>query len=108
MLKGDAAFSKRLQDLSQKVDELRRKIVATKEGGAITGEERIREKTTDLYGDLVFYEGRPADYQVARIDPLKKELGDVETDFDSFVAKESPSVNKALVQKKLEPVQQLT
>ena len=107
-IKGDTTFAKRLQDLSQKVDELRRKIVATKEGGAITGEERIREKTTGLYGDLVFYEGRPADYQVARIDSLKKELGDVETEFDSLVAKELPSVNKSLAQKKLEPVQQLT
>ncbi|HKW65371.1 MAG TPA: hypothetical protein VJN89_22660 [Candidatus Acidoferrum sp.] len=107
-LKGDAAFAKHLQDLSQKVDEMRKKIVATKEGGAITGEERIREKTTGLYGDLVFYEGRPADYQVARIDSLKKELGDVEAEFDTLVAKELPSVNKSLAQKKLAPVQQLT
>jgi len=82
--------------------------VATKEGGAITGEERIREKTTGLYGDLIFYEGRPADYQVVRIDSLKKELGDVEMEFDSLVAKELPSVNKSLSQKKLEFVQPLT
>jgi photosystem II stability/assembly factor-like uncharacterized protein len=107
-VKGDAALAKRLQDLSQKVDELRKKIVATKEGGAITGEERIREKTTGLYGDLIFYEGRPADYQVARIDSLKKELGDVEMEFDSLVAKELPAVNKSLSQKKLETIQQLT
>jgi hypothetical protein len=106
-VKGDAAFAKRLQDVSQKVDELRKKIVATKEGGAITGEERIREKTTGLYGDLIFYEGRPADYQVARIDSLKKELGDVETEFDGLVAKELPAVNKSLGQKKLQPIQQL-
>ncbi len=107
-VKGDAAFAKRLQELSQKVDELRKKIVATKEGGAITGEERIREKTTELYGDVVFYEGRPGDYHVGRIDSLKKELGDVETEFDNLVAKELPAVNKSLGQKKLEPVQTLT
>jgi len=97
-----------LQDLSQKVDELRKKIVATKEGGAITGEERIREKTTGLYGGFVSYEGRPGDYQVARIDSLKKELGDVETEFDNLVAKELPEVNKSLGKKKLEPIQTLT
>jgi photosystem II stability/assembly factor-like uncharacterized protein len=106
-LKGDAAFAKRLQELSQKVDEMRKKIVATKEGGAITGEERIREKTTGLYGDLLNYEGRPTDYQVARIDSLKKELGDVETEFDGLVAKELPAVNKSLAQKKLEAIQPL-
>jgi hypothetical protein len=107
-LKGDAVFAKRLQELSQKADELRKKIVATKEGGAITGEERIREKTTGLYGDLLNYEGRPTDYQVARIDSLKKELGDVETEFDGLVAKELPAVNKSLTQKKLETIQPLS
>jgi photosystem II stability/assembly factor-like uncharacterized protein len=107
-LKGDAPFAKRLQELTQKVDELRKKIVATKEGGAVTGELRIREKTTGLYGDLLNYEGRPTDYQVARIDSLKKELGDVETDFDGLVAKELPAVNKSLAQKKLEAIQPLS
>ena len=101
----DPALAKHLQELSGKVDEIRRKIVATKEGGAITGEERIREKTTQLYGALDFYEGRPADYQVARIDSLKKELGDVESEFESFVAKEIPSVNRDLAKKKLPPIQ---
>jgi len=107
-VKNDAAFAKQLQDLSQKVDELRKKIVATKEGGAITGEEHIREKTTGLYADFVFYEGRPADYQMARIDSLKKELGDVETEFDSLVARELPAVNKTLAKKKLTTIEQLT
>jgi photosystem II stability/assembly factor-like uncharacterized protein len=107
-LKGDDAFGKRLQALSQKVDEMRRKIVATKEGGAVTGELRIREKTTELYGALLNYEGRPTDYQVARIESLKKELGDVSAEFDAFVAKELPPVNKTLSQKKLEPIQPLT
>jgi photosystem II stability/assembly factor-like uncharacterized protein len=105
LLPKDPALAKQLQDLSAKVDEIRKKIVATKEGGAVTGEERIREKTTDLYGTLIGYEGRPADYQVARIDSLKKELADVESEFDTFVAKELPSVNKDLTRKKLAPIQ---
>ena len=104
----DPALAKHLQEVSSSVEEIRKKIVATKEGGAITGEERIREKTAQLYGALNLYEGRPADYQVARIDSLKKELGDVESEFDAFVAKELPSVNKSLAQKKLPPVQPMT
>ena len=103
-LKGDAIFGKRLQELAQKTEEMRKKIVATKEGGAVTGEERIREKTTQLYGDILNYEGRPADYQVARIDSLKKELEDVAAEFDAFIAKELSAVNKSLAQKKLEAV----
>jgi len=75
------------------------------DAGALTGEERIREKTTELYGEILNYEGRPTDYQAARIDSLKKELDDVAGEFDAFVAKELPAVNKSLVQKKLEPIQ---
>jgi hypothetical protein len=49
----------RLQKFSADLDDLRSKIVATKEGGAITGEERIREHLGNLYGDVNGYEGRP-------------------------------------------------
>ena len=35
------------------LDELKKKIVATKEGGAITGEERLREHADTLYGALM-------------------------------------------------------
>ena len=106
-LKGDVAFSKRLQELAGKVEAMRKKIVATTEGGAITGEERIREKTTQLYGAILNYEGRPGDYQIARIDSLKKELDDVAGEFEAFITKELPAVNKTLSQKKLEPIQPL-
>jgi hypothetical protein len=103
-LKGDDIFGKQLRGLGGKVEAMRKKIVATTEGGAITGEERIREKTTALYGAIISYEGRPGDYQVARIDSLKKELDDVASEFEAFVSKELPAVNKTLSQKKLEPI----
>jgi hypothetical protein len=104
----DAALAKRLTELADKLEEMRKKIVATTEGGAVTGEERIREKTTALYGELVGYEGRPGDYQVARIDSLTKELKDAADVFDAFMAKELPGVNKSLKQKKLEEIHLLT
>jgi hypothetical protein len=99
---------KRLQDLAIRADEIRKKIVATKEGGAVTGEERIREKTTALYGAFIGYEGRPADYQVARIDSLRHELDDVVKEFDAFVAKDVKEVNVSLAKKKLEIIRALT
>ena len=104
----DPALAKQLQDLAANVDQIRTKIVATKEGGAITGEERLREKTSQLYGALDGYGGRPAEYQTARIDSLKKELGDVETQFDALLAKELPGVNKSLAKQKLPPIEPLT
>jgi hypothetical protein len=105
VLKGDPALAQRLNDTAQQVEDLRRKIVATKEGGAVTGEERIREKTTGLYGATLNYEGRPGDYQIARIDSLRKELDDVRAEFDSLLAKELPVINKSLKQKRLQPIE---
>ena len=85
-------------------DLIRKKIVATREGGAVTGEERLRERVADLYGALVFYEGRPADYQLEAIDALTKELSDVKSEFDAFVTKSLPEVNRLAAQRKLPPI----
>src|SRR6266403_2473151 len=98
----------RLRAASAQVDELRRKIVATKEGGAITGEERLRENLAELYGNVNGYEGRPAQTQVDRADAIGRELADVVKDFDAWLAKELPGINAALSGKGLEPITPLT
>src|SRR5580693_731265 len=98
----------RLQQLSTELDSLRSKIVATKEGGAITGEERIREHLGSLYGDVNTYEGRPTDYQVARAESLGHELEDVITDFHKLMDKELAAINAGLQKKKLEAISVLT
>ena len=97
-----------LQQLATKSAELRSKIVATKEGGAITGEERIRELLGQLYGAINNYEGRPTEYQAARADSLAHELEDVINDFQKLTQKELPAVNSGLKKSKLEPISVLT
>lgn len=100
----DASLRSRLQAASSQVDDLRRKIVATKEGGAITGEERLREYLANLYGDVNGYEGRPSQTQVERSESLKRELGDVTTSFDDWLTKELAGINSALTAAKLEAI----
>ncbi|MEP6786818.1 MAG: sialidase [Acidobacteriota bacterium] len=100
----DPALKIRLQTASAQVDELRKKIVATKEGGAITGEERLREFLSNLYGDVNGYEGRPSQMQVDRADSLTRELGDVSKNFDAWTAKELAGINAALAAAKLDPI----
>jgi len=95
----------RLQTAAAQLDELRKKIVATKEGGAITGEERLRENLADLYGNVVRYEGRPAQTQVERTDAIARELADVVQDFDSWVTKDLVDINAALAAKQLKPIE---
>src|SRR5881296_3213407 len=98
------ALRARLQQLADDSDKLRTKIVATKEGGMITGEERIRELLGKLYGNVNNYEGRPTEYQVRRTNDLGRELEDVITDFRKLSDKELPSINSGLKKKKLAPI----
>jgi photosystem II stability/assembly factor-like uncharacterized protein len=107
-LAADDPLRKRLQDASAQVDELRRKIVATKEGGAITGEERLREYLTELYANVIGYEGRPSQTQAERSDALARELADVVNSFDAWASKELAGLNAELSRKNLEPVKTLT
>src|SRR5262249_18766454 len=72
--------------LQARLDEVRQKIVATKEGGNITGEERLREHLATIYARINGWEGRPARYQVERIATLRKELEAVRAEVDRLVA----------------------
>ncbi|MCE3002808.1 MAG: hypothetical protein LW860_08945 [Xanthomonadaceae bacterium] len=89
-LKGDLAR------FGEELDAVRRKIVATKEGGAITGELRLREHTDELYGALLGYEGRPGDYLLARIEVLSGEIAAVGSELDVLLAQRLPKLNDAL------------
>jgi photosystem II stability/assembly factor-like uncharacterized protein len=101
---GDAT-RKQLAALSSSADTIRKKIVATKEGGAITGEERLREHTDTLYGSIMAYDGRPTDYQLARTAALKRELGDVNQQFADFQRGDLAKANAKLREAKLQEIQ---
>ncbi len=103
---GDA-LATTLKTASGQVDELRKKIVATKEGGAITGEERLREYLANLYGNVANYEGRPSQTQTQRADALARELADVSKDFDAWAAKYLAGLNAQLQKKQMEPIKPL-
>ncbi|HET9696008.1 MAG TPA: glycosyl hydrolase [Terriglobales bacterium] len=107
-LKANDPLRAKLADLASKADAIRGKIVATKEGGAITGEERLREYTGTLYGDVTNYEGRPTNEEVARADVLSRELEDVIKEFQGLTAQNLPVINKQLSSKKLKPISVVT
>jgi len=107
-LPANDAVARRLRTASAAVDALRKRIVATKEGGMITGEERLRENLTDLYSNMVFYDGGPSQTQLERADALARELADVVRDFDAWATRDLAGINNALRGKKLEPIAVLT
>ncbi len=95
-LNGEDALKKPLADIADQANNIRKKIVATTEGGAITGEERLREHTDELYGAIMSYEGRPTDYQLTYIDTLRRELSDVQKAFADFQNGAMKRINERL------------
>jgi hypothetical protein len=90
--------------LTAKADALRKAIVATTEGGAITGEERLRENVDEVYGAINSVEARPTTYQLARIDALERELKDVEAQWAAFRAGDLAAFNAKLQGASLRPL----
>jgi photosystem II stability/assembly factor-like uncharacterized protein len=89
-------LQKKLADFDQKLDKIRKEIVATTEGGAITGEERLREHTDQLYGAITLWDGPPTAYQLENIAGLRSQLTDMSTEFSQLTARELPGLNSLL------------
>jgi hypothetical protein len=89
-------LQKKLSDFDGKLDALRKQIVATTEGGAVTGEERLREHTDQLYGAINSWNGPPAAYQLDNIGALRSELDETAAAFAHLTATELPALNDAL------------
>jgi len=98
------ALREQLASLVSAADAARAKIVATKEGGAITGEERLREFMGGLYGDVLNFDGRPTNEQVARADVLERELEDVIKQFQQLTLQQLPAINSQLQSKNMQPI----
>jgi hypothetical protein len=93
-----------LLNIAEDADDLRKMIVATKEGGAITGEERLREHLDYVYGAIMSVESRPTPYQLARIDALERELRDVENSFSVLERGKLATLNAQLKSKGIEQI----
>jgi photosystem II stability/assembly factor-like uncharacterized protein len=83
-------------ELINKLEELRKTCVATKEGGFITGEERLREKISIIYEGVSFFGGKPTDSQVERIDGLVFDLQKAQVQAEDIYKNYLSKVNAAL------------
>ena len=70
----NASLKKPLKEFADKMESIRKELIATKEGLGITGEERIREKLSELYAYVVSYDGRPSDSQLDKMKAIRHDL----------------------------------
>jgi photosystem II stability/assembly factor-like uncharacterized protein len=100
----DDPLGKRLTGFDEQLDKIRKEIVATTEGGAITGEERLREHTDQLYGSITSWEGPPSAYQLDNIGGLRSQLNEITAEFSKLTGKELPELNARLKAKGAQPL----
>jgi hypothetical protein len=79
-------------------------LVSTKEaGGAITGEERLREKLAKVYNRVVNQPGPPSPSQLERTKALQDELAAAYKDVDGLGGA-LPALNQGLAKAGLAPL----
>ncbi|MBX7241114.1 MAG: glycosyl hydrolase [Bacteroidia bacterium] len=70
----DEVSIKPIQAFHDSLESVRKTLVATKEGTAITGEEQIREKLSSLFAQVSFWDGRPTDSHYDRAKALAADI----------------------------------
>ena len=95
---------KQVGDMAAKLDTMHKTLVATREGGWLSGEEQLRERLGMLYGAVNQYDGRPTDSQIEEMENLSKVLDTKVASFDGLVKQELVAVNRVLKNRKVEQI----
>ena len=98
-------LKKELKEFSDKLIELSKTIIASKEGTGITGEEKLREKLSQLYYSVVNFPGRPTDSQLQRVKGLEDDYNKANNAKDKIFSSYLDKINSQLTSsglKKLE------
>jgi len=104
----DAQLKEQLNKLLGELNDFRETLVSVKEGGAITGEEKLREHLGDLYGAVNGYSGRPTQSEIERAVVLEKQLDDAGAKLKSIGATSLSPVNTALQGKNQQPIKAMS
>ena len=85
-----------IDDFNKGIFELRSQMVAVIAGTGITGEEKLRERMTNIYAAVCNYEGKPSNDQLNGIKVLETELMDLEMKTTQFLNNNLPKINNTL------------
>jgi hypothetical protein len=101
--KGDR-LRQQLDSLAGTLESFRATLVATSEGGWLSGEEQLREKMTKVYGGVNGYDGRPTQSQLDQTKVLSGQLAKAEARLEALQRGEVAAANRELAKRKLEPL----
>ena len=92
----DKDIQKKLEKFNSQLEKHRSDLVATKGGEAITGEEKLRERLSELYATVNSYEGRPSESQLVKKSAIKTDLEKQKKIIDLFWETELNRLNATL------------
>ncbi|MDJ0654037.1 MAG: hypothetical protein QNJ40_07790 [Xanthomonadales bacterium] len=99
----DKALQTALGEYAESLENLRTSLSATK-GGMITGEQQLRERLGNLYGNVTSYDGRPTKTQFDRRGTLGQELADAMTASESLLGDQLGAINQRLTKAGLDNI----
>jgi photosystem II stability/assembly factor-like uncharacterized protein len=87
---------------ADELDSLRRSLAASDpDGGFVSGEEQLRERYGNFYGEITGFDGRPSDTQFERHGQLQAQLASAQTQMEQLLTRELAPLNKQLEQREL-------
>jgi photosystem II stability/assembly factor-like uncharacterized protein len=99
-----SALARRLAQVADQLDKLHQSLVATHEGGWLSGELELREKLGGLYGAVNGYEGRPTRSQLDQVKVLKERLDELSGRLRTVEQGTLAEANHALSSAKRQPI----
>jgi hypothetical protein len=90
------ALGKRLTTFAEAMEKQRVSLVSTSRGEGISGEEKLREELSMLYGNVNGYEGKPTQSQLDRMAVLAQDLDAAFARFNAAADKELAALNAGL------------
>jgi len=102
-LQGEPA--RRLREYADELTAFRKSLAASREGAAITGEEKLREKLGNLYGNVTGYDGRPTRTQFQRRDALADKIDDALAEAGELLGARRDAINELLRENEREAIE---
>jgi photosystem II stability/assembly factor-like uncharacterized protein len=103
-LPAGSPLRRQLAQLGEQLDKLHASLVATHEGGWLSGESQLRERLASLYGAVNGYEGRPTRSQIDQQKVLEARLDELAGQLRGVRQGALAGVNRALAGAKRSPI----
>jgi photosystem II stability/assembly factor-like uncharacterized protein len=99
---------KLLQEYNDKLEDLRSRLLATKQKSIFADEKKLREDITEVYSSICNQETKPSNLQLERVKVLQQQLGDAEKLAATINNQYDEKVKAALLKEKVDKMDKPT